>query len=283
MLLSVLTVLAVSGVAAVAVGSIHTGRPVSATAPHRPAPAGPSELSLRGLHVAFQDDFNGKTLNTHKWGLCWPWIAKLACTNRQEAEFYRPGNVSLSHGLLRLTARRQRVTAPGWPNRDYTSGLVTTAGHFKFRYGVVEARIKLPPGVGFWTGFWMLPSDHMGPPEIDVMEHLGLQPTTAIMAYHRWNTKGREVANNTAFISPHSLEQAWHTYAVDWEPGKIRWYIDGKLRNRYVGPVTTTSMSPILNLAVSSYREWGLPTKSTPFPSTLLVDWLRVWQKKAES
>lgn len=229
-------------------------------------------------HLIFHDDFNEKGLNTQRWASCWPYMPTLACTNSNEAEFYRPGNVAVSGGMLRLTARRQRATAQGWKPRQYTSGMVTTAGKFHFRYGFAQVRMKVPPGVGFWIGFWLMPTDRSWPPEIDVMEHLGLHPTVSGMAYHWVSRSKRHTANRWLDVRPKSWESSWHTYGMDWEPGKIRWYIDGKLENQYVGDVTAKRMWLNLTFAMSSNPQWGVPNQSTHFPSTVAVDYVRVWQ-----
>jgi len=232
-----------------------------------------------GWRMVFHDDFNGNRLNTHLWAYCWPYIPAYACTNGQEAEFYRPANVSVSQGYLHLTAKRKKIKLKYWPTRYYTSGMVTTARHFQLRYGYAEARIQVPPGVGFWTAFWMQPIDHTWPPEIDAMEHLGIKPKVVGMAYHWRDGKSAHTYNHW-LKSPKNYESGWHTYAVDWEPGQIKWYIDGQLKQQFKGNVTTKKMWLNLTFAMSGDPKWGVPGGKTHFPSTVLVDYVRVWQRK---
>jgi beta-glucanase (GH16 family) len=233
-----------------------------------------------GWRLVFHDDFNEKNLNTKLWAYCWPYLPSYACTNGQEAEFYRPANVSVAGGYLHLTAKRKKIKLKGWPTHYYTSGMVTTAQHFQLRYGYAEARILVPPGVGFWTAFWLEPVDHSWPPEIDAMEHLGLKPNVSGMAYHWMDKKGKHTYNHWLSDPSVSYESTWHTYAVDWEPGHLRWYIDGKLRQKFDGNVTTKQMWLNLTFAMSADKRWGEPSASTHFPSSVLVDYVRVWQRK---
>ena len=150
--------------------------------------------------------------------------------------------------------------------------------------------MKMPPGIGFWTGFWLNPSDGTHFPEIDAMEHLGSEPPHLIEAYHR---SKHQVANFTYNDFPRSMESGWHTYAVEWQPNTLHWYVDGiqvqsftsclrgsTLPHKWCGSVMKKAMSLNLTFAMSSDPRWGLPvTGKTRFPSTVLVDYVRVWQK----
>jgi beta-glucanase (GH16 family) len=234
----------------------------------------------RGWRVVFQDYFNGKSLNRHKWATCWN--SKLhptfACTNYQEGELYRAANVTVSHGVLQLTARKQLNKPKGWGTYHYTSGMITTSGLRSFRYGAFQTRIKLPRGSGLWTTFWLLQPDGSWPPEFDLMEHYGKSPTKIMMAYH-W---GRYQSWNNPQYYPRSVESAWHTYTVVWEPKSIRWYIDGKLTRSFSGRrVSSRKMALYLTFAVNKSNPYaGYLNRNTHFPATVYVKYVRVWQKK---
>jgi beta-glucanase (GH16 family) len=262
---------AIGALTAVALAGVAIRPMNTAIASHTSAsPPGP------GWRMVFHDDFNGRTLNSHAWSYCWPYIPAYACTNGQEAEFYRATNVSVSKGSLHLTAKRKNIKLPYWPLRHFSSGMVTTARHFTFQYGYAAARIQVPRGVGFW----LQPVDHTWPPEIDAMEHLGIKPSVIGMAYHWKDRKGAHTYNHWLANPGRSYESGWHTYAVDWEPGKIQWYIDGKLKQTFTGNVTKKKMWLNLTFAMSADPKWGVPGTNTHFPSTVLVDYVRVWQRK---
>ena len=84
-----------------------------------------------------------------------------------EAQSYDETGVSVSEGVLSLTAS---IDEQG----QIYSGKLTTAGKHSFKYGYIEARIRLPHGRGLWPAFWMMPEGQLdGWPlegEIDILE-----------------------------------------------------------------------------------------------------------------
>jgi uncharacterized protein YjbJ (UPF0337 family) len=65
--------------------------------------------------------------------------------------------------------------------------------------------------------------------------------------------------------------QDWHTYAVDWEPGLIRWYVDGVQRHAFSTAITSTPMVLLLVLAVGG--DWpDAPDGLTVFPAYMQID-----------
>lgn len=267
---------------------------------HRRTSSGPPG---KGWQMVFHDDFTGTRLNTTLWNTCWSYMPAAACTNVSEAEWYRPANVQVAKGMLSLTAKVEPHWLSYWKPVccKYTSGMVTTSGHRSFKYGYFEARIKYAPGYGFWTAFWLNPYHKARLPEIDAAEHLGSEPNNLINAYHWPRTAETQWVANLPYVAGHTLEAGWHTVAVNWEPGSLTWYVDGKQapNGHYYsckagtpefgtkfgpscGPITSVPMSLNLNFAVGDGSVWkvGKPNSSTPFPSTVQVDWVRVWQKK---
>ena len=181
------------------------------------------------------------------------------------------------------------MTGPDDLTRNYTSARLDTQGRFSATHGLIEARMKIPLGAGLWSAFWMLGNDisAVGYPqsgEIDVMEALGQTPFTVRGTLHGPDL-GAEYARGTDADSADSLAAGFHTYAVSWSPDSITWLLDG----RPYMTVDPASLAPgqawvfnrrfhlLLDLAVGG--DWpGPPDASTPFPATLLVDWVRVYQ-----
>ncbi len=159
----------------------------------------------------------------------------------------------------------------------YTSGLITTRGSFAQLYGVFEMRARLPKGKGFWPAFWLLPADHSWPPEIDILEMLGNDPSTYYATVHS-NAGGKHTkVGNTIHVADTSRD--FHTYSVDWESEEIKWYFDGAEVAR--APTPTDMHKPVyilVNLGVGGY--WpGNPDASTPFPATLSIKWVRAYRR----
>lgn len=209
-----------------------------------------------------------------------------------ELEYYtaRAANASLDgQGNLALTARRERYGANG-VTRDFTSARLQTLGSFSTSYGRVEARIKLPAGRGLWPAFWLLGSDigsvgWPGSGEIDVMENLGQDPFTFFGSLHGPTSTGAPWGMTAAKRSANSLADSFHVYGITWSPGRIDFTFDGSV----YATRTPSSLNPgqrwvfdgkpfylLLNLAVGG--SWpGSPAATTPFPASMLIDWVRVY------
>jgi beta-glucanase (GH16 family) len=228
--------------------------------------------------LTFSDEFNGTSLDTSKWATQY---VGGGCHNNDEQECYQAANVTASGGVLHLTAKQQTVTV-GSKTYNYTSGLIQNASSFSQTYGYFEMRAKLPKGQGFWPAFWTLPNNGNWPPEIDIVE-MGKAGsfTTAWMTLH-WGTNGSDSFQENSFAST-DFSQAFHVYAVDWEPGQVTWYIDGVQRAQMAtSNVPSMPMYVLANLAVGgSYP--GNVNSSTPLPSNMDIDYIRVWSKASSA
>ena len=222
-------------------------------------------------HPVYNDQFHGASSLAH-YNTCYRWAC--AAGWNQELERYQQSAVSIKKGNLDLRATKCNVTAHGI-HYAYCSGMVTTAGKFSFLYGHVETRMRLPKGPGLWPAFWMLADNGQKTTELDVMEVLGNAPNILHSGVH-WRTGGHNKHKGISYTGP-DLSAAYHVYAVDWRADRITWSLDGKpyYTTTDVASIPHTPMYLIYNLAVGGF--WpGAPNASTPFPSDLLVDWVRV-------
>lgn len=254
--------------------------------------AEPAPLNADGAwRLVFADEFDVERLDTEHWTTCY-WWNKDGCTNlgNKELQWYRPENVSIADGVLRLEARPEKVR--GFEGRmfSYTSGMVTTGrdydelprpSRFHFRYGHVEVRAKLPAGKGLWSAIWLLPETRESRPEIDIMEVLGDSLTTLRLHYHYKRGETKESAGED--VKTPDLSKDWHIYGLTWDADRIAWFIDGKEVWRYTDAATISSedMYLLINLAVGG--EWpGAPSKKTKFPAEFLIDYVRIWQRDGQ-
>jgi beta-glucanase (GH16 family) len=174
-------------------------------------------------------------------------------------------------GVLDIVAQ---PTPPGQASElagyRYTSGLITTQPSFSQTYGYFEIRAKLPRGKGLWPAFWLLPADLGWPPEIDVVESIG-DPGVVYMTAH---SKLDERPSNREEISP----EAFHVYAVSWDPGVLVWYIDGReVKRQPTPPDMNKPMFMLANLAVGG--NWpGEPDFSTGWPARMSIDYIRAYK-----
>lgn len=200
----------------------------------------------------------------------------------RDAAWTPPQSLSAQGGVLRIRADR---TPPSWRSRTYTrpytSGMIAAWGMFAQRYGVFEARIKLPKGRGLWPAFWLLNASGGQPPEIDIMEFLGHDVnTTWVVAHYRRD--GKHMSRNREVRHPIDMTRDFHTFSVDWRPQTITYFIDDEPVMQIPTPADMHEpMYPILNLAVGG-RWGGLPDARTVFPATMEVDWIRVWRRPGD-
>jgi beta-glucanase (GH16 family) len=242
-----------------------------------------------GWALVFEEPFDGDKLESSRWTTCY-WWDRGGCTNlgNNELQWYRRGNVVTADGVVTLEARQEIVRSSQGPY-DYTSGLISTGrtdaegereDRFSFTYGYVEVRAKLPKGQGLWPAIWLMPSDHLSRPEIDIMEMLGHAPDVLEMHYHfEVNGEKRSLGQDRKVAD---LSADWHDFAVDWGPEAIIWYLDGKevWRIEEKAIISNEPMYLILNLAVGG--EWpGDPDETTVFPARMEIDHVRIWQRGA--
>ena len=239
----------------------NTAQPAETASPEQVSSDGTSACSWT---TTFQDNFNGDTLDLTKWNPDYK-------AGDKEKQNYVEDAFHLKDGILEIKAEKRKVGG-----RDYASGIITTQERFKQQYGLFEVRAKVPHGQGLWPAFWMLPDKKNYPWEIDVFEILGNDTKTMYMTHHWKDDKGDHVWDTQKYEGP-DFSQGFHTYALEWTPKELIWFVDGKERNRSSQGVPKEPMFMLLNLAVGG--EWpGYPDKTTPFPSYLQVDYVRVWQ-----
>lgn len=205
----------------------------------------------------------------------------------QELQYYtdRPENVSLDgEGNLAISAARE-----SFGGAAFTSGRIATQGLFEQAYGRFEARIKMPWGPGIWPAFWLLGSDidAVGWPqcgEIDIMEYRGQEPNFIHGSIHGPGYSGGEAITKSFGLPNGRFDVDFHTYAIEWGEGYINFFVDETLYQQITPEdaagewVYDQPFFIILNVAVGG-NYVGFPTDQTPFPQTMLVDWVRVFRE----
>ncbi len=194
-----------------------------------------------------------------------------------------PESLSVQHGVLRI--RADPVPAelrPRVHDLRFTSGVMASWGMFSQRYGVFEARVRLPKGRGLWPAFWTLNDTGEWPPEIDIMEFLGDDTRTTWAVAHS-RKEGKHVTRSREVLHPHDMTTGFHVFGVDWRPTTLTYYIDNEAILEVPTPHDMHKpMFIVLNLAVGG-RWSGQPDAATVFPAYYDVDWVRVWQRPSNT
>ncbi|OKO67955.1 hypothetical protein AC629_42420, partial [Bradyrhizobium sp. NAS80.1] len=262
------------------------------------APAGYSSSDL-----VFQEDFSGTTLDsywhtylTSKAANGWAWndngSGGSGMGNQYDAEYFMPSQVAVSNGLLNLTAIRQPVNgvSGGAPYTfPVTSGVVSSYGNFEFNGGYLQISMKAPGGDGAWPGLWLLPGKGASTStdnfEIDIQEGgmTGSGPANQNFSWHLHTASGTFGGVVDTGID---LTAAFHTYAIDWQPGKsITWYLDGKQIGQVTSaqaPIPNEPMELLMNPGVASSGASAFHTtldSSTPSSMQMQVDSIQLYQK----
>jgi len=235
-----------------------------------------------GWKIKVKEEFDGTSLNTTLWE---PMNRRDSFNN--EKQYYHPNQVVVADGNLQITA----INVPR-DGKAYQSGLITSKA--LYGPGRFEARINLPTSQGMWPAFWLNANNVPWPRggEVDILENRGSQPNLVSSAYH-WQVSqtqpccdGHEFTfKELEYSGPEegNYHNTYHTYAVEWEELQLRFYVDGELYHSVTEtanrPIYETAKNIIINLAVGG-NFGGDPNGSTVWPQTMLVDYVRVWEKQ---
>ena len=233
--------------------------------------------------LVWSDEFNGNYLDTNTWNYeigtgSWGW-------GNNEQQYYTDRNIKVSNGTMKITAKRE-----DYGGMKYTSSRITTKNKKNFKYGKIEARIKMPKFKGVWPAFWMLGAnqDSVGWPkcgEIDIVEAIN-DENLVYGTLHWFNDPGNNNADSGSSVAVADRTE-YHVYGVEWTADKLRWYVDGKVYRTM--DVSNDSFSEvrkeyfvIFNMAIGG--QWpGYDIDETAFPATMEVDWVRAYKKVEET
>ena len=282
------------------------------------SPYPPTDSENWNPEPVWRDEFDGNSLDETKWtSLNGGWKDE----NQQVRNCYTRSdeNINVSGGSLNLIGLyKPGATCTGGNTKtgNFTSGFVQTKNKAYFKYGYIEARIKMPKNKSTWPGFWMSPNNSPYGPgwpdwgEIDIVEAKGSNRQFAASDAH-WRDKNTPTGqagshrNLQGVIPPSKFgtnndTTEWHTYGVKWTEGKLEYFIDGELHHTITefknSNSTGSPNGPFdqdfflrLNLAIGgNYIDapWDDPinsvgaTNGEGFPATMSVDYVRVYEMR---
>ena len=282
------------------------------------SPYPPTDSENWNPEPVWRDEFDGNSLDGTKWtALNGGWGDEgqqvRNCYTRSDE------NINVSGGSLNLIGLyKPGATCTGGNTKtgNFTSGFVQTKNKAYFKYGYIEARIKMPKNKSTWPGFWMSPNNSPYGPgwpdwgEIDIVETKGSNRQFAASDAH-WRDKNTPTGqtgshrNRQGVIPPSKFGTGndtteWHTYGVKWTEGKLEYFIDGEWHHTITefknSNSTGSPNGPFdqnfflrLNLAIGgNYIDspWDDPINSVGaangegFPATMSVDYVRVYEMR---
>lgn len=248
---------------------------------------------LDAVHVCpaparFGDEFGGNAVDGATWQHCIAYSGDCtADADYSKNVWFKPANASVSNGVLRLALTPERATvcigcsygAGRQVTRDYASALLQTSQSFNTTYGFFEARMKMPTSSGLWPAFWLLPAktpqgNVIWPPEIDVLEHYTKDPQLSWHTIHFNTATQFNAADSASYLHGAGLGDGFHTYAVNWTPDQVIFYVDGRETFRTSASVIDVPMYMILNIGSGNLS--GAPAADLS-NAALEVDYVRVF------
>lgn len=276
------------------------------------------DSKLEGWRMVWNDEFDGESIDRTKWDFdlgngfynyeANTWISGWG---NGELQYYtrEPENAFASDGLLHIRAIRESLHGCGYTSARLKSRNRDGSRLFAQRYGLFEIRAKLPTGQGVWPAFWMLPEKDVyggwaASGEIDILEVRGQNPREIVGTIHYGSRWPENASSSAAFLLPQDGRvDAFHVYAVEWEPGLIRWSVDGHVYatqdswwsssqadgDRGLRPKSESALNPwpapfdqpfylLMNVAVGG-QFVGAPDHTTAFPAVMQVDYVRVYER----
>ena len=245
-------------------------------------------------NLVWSDEFDGNgAVDESKWfhqtllPNGWGWF-------NGELQHYtdREENSYVEDGFLHIVAKEETFTDQG-VTKEYTSARLNSK--FAFTYGRVEARAKMPFGIGTWPAIWMLGKNINEPGaywqtqgfgttawpacgEIDILEHWGSNQNYVQSALHTPSSSGATV--NHGGIMASDVSNTFHIYAMEWTEDKIDFSVDGIIYYTYQPDPQNMSTWPfvadqfiLLNVAIENSIDPAFTE------SDLVLDYIRVYQE----
>jgi beta-glucanase (GH16 family) len=233
------------------------------------------------------DEFDGDELDLTKWevqigdgcsyGIC-GW-------GNNEKQYYRKENIAVSDGKLKIKSIKEN-----FGGYEYTSARIRTINKGDFKYGKIEASVRMDSTKGLWHAFWMLPSkpNAVWPRdgEIDILEYVGKDPNQILNYIHF----GLDFENRKQLghAEPIVRDNNFHKYSVIWDENRIRWFLDDKLTFQVLrNDEAIADLWPfdgefhlLLNTAIGGNLGGNEISKGLESAKYMEVDFVRVYQAK---
>ena len=272
----------------------------------------------KGWKLVWRDEFEGQAVDPGKWDFDlgngfydYRQQAWVPGWGNEELQYYtrEPANVEVKDGHLHLRALKESLHGCGYTSARLKTRRRDGSALFTTLYGRVEFRARVPWGKGLWPALWMLPQDDRyggwaASGEIDLMEIVGERPHEVLSSLHYGSSYPKRTLHTHVHPLPEGSTVAdWHVYAVEWEPGEIRFYVDEVLtttqtfwwscsrlkdgqgveatRDSQLNPWPAPFDQPfylVMNIAVGGNFP-GAPNAATQFPAEMVIDYVRVYEK----
>ena len=251
----------------------------------------PSKLAL--LWAEEFDHSVGASVNVNHWNhdIGDGTAAGIPGWGNQEREYYlesavsQDGNSNLVIRAIKMPSDNEYDCYYGKP-AEWTSGKITTYKKVGFKFGRLEARMKMPKGVGTWPAFWMLGMNIAeekwpGCGEIDIFEGKGADARSVYGTLHGPGYFG-ENPHGKIIQAERDLCDDYNVFAIEWTENKVSWFMNGEC----FFSATADDVAPnkwvynqefylILNLAMGGQFTGDIDPELQE--AELVIDWIRFY------
>ena len=226
--------------------------------------------NITDWNLLSSDNFSESSLNASVWQSYW------GQPGGDPGGWWNTNHLTLGSSILDLRSYKdtsQGAAAGAWA----TAGVAQRASQ---TYGKWEVRAKMNNGKGIAPVLLLWPQSNNWPTdgEIDFAEDGGQNPrSTDYMSLHYSGACGSDHDCQTQQTTSVDWSQ-WHTYGVEWTPGKVVFTLDGK----NVGTITSNVPTGPMHLAMQDQMEgssicggWEACTDAaTPAEVDFDIDWV---------
>jgi len=254
------------------------------------SPPALARLGIEGpWKLVWHDEFSGTSIDS----LRWTHLVRPGSNGERQYYVDHPGSSFVTGGALHLVAREGAFGLLG-VTRAYTSAQLITREKGDWTYGRFEVRARVPEGQGLWPTIWLMPTEaYYGEwatsGEVDIAEFRGREPGKVYGTLHFGGRPPRNAYSSGSFELPRggSFADAPHVFTLIWEPGAFHWFVDGhhyrtlaswKSRGHEFPAPFDRDFFFRVSLAVGGPFP-GQPDDTTEFPSELVVDYVRIYQR----
>ena len=232
----------------------------------------PNNPTASGYTLVFNSQFSGSTLPTTQWSTGWAWSQGSGLNSTYPNDEGLPSNITFQNGAMNLAATK----GPTPSRKAYGTAVITSYGKFSQTYGYWQASIQFPTNAhGIWPAFWLVPTDFSWPPEIDIMEGLGVLPNTDYMTLHY----GARNSQTGCTYTSSGLDAGFHTLGLLWTKTSVAWYVDGvqECSATAKNSIPQRPMYIILNIDTGGWNN-NIVDSTTVFPALLKVANVQVYK-----